>query len=79
MALPSPIPDELVELIARRFQLQSEPTRIRLFDRLHEGETTVHQLPSGCANRSAAWSSHLVALAALVQPAAVTQQQRSSR
>jgi hypothetical protein len=30
MVLPSPIPGELVELIARRFRLLAEPTRIRL-------------------------------------------------
>ena len=40
----SPIPDELVELIARRFRLLSEPMRIRLLDRLRDGEATVHQL-----------------------------------
>ena len=35
MALP-PAPDELAELIARRFRVIGEPMRIRLLDRLRE-------------------------------------------
>jgi DNA-binding transcriptional ArsR family regulator len=38
MELPSPPPDEL---IAGRFRLLAEPTRIRLFDRLRDGEAAV--------------------------------------
>ena len=37
-------PDGVVELIARRFRLLSEPMRIRLLDRLRDGEATVHEL-----------------------------------
>jgi len=44
MALPHPIPADLVDLIARRFQLLSEPSRIRLLDQLLEGEASVHEL-----------------------------------
>src|SRR5437667_12470982 len=36
MPLPQPLPDELVELIARRFRVLGEPMRIKLLDRLRE-------------------------------------------
>ena len=36
MTLPHPLPDDLVELIARRFRVIGEPMRIRLLDRLRE-------------------------------------------
>ncbi len=39
-----PLPDDLAELIAERFRALSEPTRIRLLDRLREGEATVLEL-----------------------------------
>jgi DNA-binding transcriptional ArsR family regulator len=39
-----PLPDDLVELIAERFRALSEPTRIKLLDRLREGEATVLEL-----------------------------------
>ena len=35
--LPHPLPNELVELIARRFRVLGEPLRIRLLDRLRTG------------------------------------------
>lgn len=49
MALPHPMPDELVELIARRLRVLSEPTRIRLLDHLRDGERTVNQLADALA------------------------------
>lgn len=63
MVLPSPIPDPLVELIARRFRLLAEPTRIRLFDRLREGEATVHELASELGLSQQSVSKHLTLLA----------------
>ena len=39
-----PLSDELIELIAERFAVLSEPTRIKLLDRLREGEATVLEL-----------------------------------
>ena len=57
--VPSPIPDELVELIARRFRLLAEPTRIRLFDRLRDGEATVHQLADELETSQQNVSKHL--------------------
>jgi ArsR family transcriptional regulator len=44
MAVSHPLPDDLVELIAERFQALSEPTRIKVLDRLREGEATVLEL-----------------------------------
>ena len=44
MKLPHPLPDDLVELIARRFRVLGEPMRIRLLDRLRDGEATVGEL-----------------------------------
>src|SRR5207245_8586960 len=44
MTLPHPLPDELVELIARRFRVLGEPLRIRLLDRLRAREATVNEL-----------------------------------
>lgn len=63
MALPSPIPDELVELIARRFHLLAEPTRVRLFDRLRDGEATVHELAAELGTSQQNVSKHLALLA----------------
>ena len=53
MALPHPLPDDLVELIARRFRVLGEPMRIKLLDRLREGEASVNELRRG-ARRLAA-------------------------
>jgi len=55
----SPIPDELVELIARRFRLLSEPMRIRLLDRLRGREATVHQLADELGASEQNISKHL--------------------
>ena len=63
MELPSPVSDELVELIARRFRLLSEPMRIRLFDRLRDGEATVHQLADELGSSQHNASKHLTLLA----------------
>ena len=63
MDLPSPVPDELVELVARHFELLSEPMRIRLFDRLRDGEATVHQLADGLGSSQRNVSKYLTLLA----------------
>ena len=47
MTLPHPLPDDLVELIARRFRVLGEPMRIKLLDRLREGEASVNELSRG--------------------------------
>jgi DNA-binding transcriptional ArsR family regulator len=63
MALPHPLPDDLVELIARRFRVIGEPMRIRLLDRLREGETTVGELSEAVAASQQNVSKHLGVLA----------------
>lgn len=63
MTLPHPLPDELVELIARRFRVIGEPMRIRLLDRLREGEATVNELSEALGASQQNVSKHLALLA----------------
>ena len=63
MALPHPLPDDLVELIARRFRVIGEPMRIRLLDRLREGEATVGELSEAVGASQQNVSKHLGVLA----------------
>src|SRR6266536_1907030 len=44
MALTHPLPDQVVELIAERFRVLGDPTRIRLLERLRRSEATVTEL-----------------------------------
>jgi DNA-binding transcriptional ArsR family regulator len=62
MPLPHPLPDELVELIARRFRVIGEPMRIRLLDRLREGEATVNELSEALGATQQNVSKHLAVL-----------------
>ena len=62
MALPHPLPDPLVELIARRFRVIGEPMRIRLLDRLRDEETTVHELTQALGASQQNVSKHLQVL-----------------
>jgi DNA-binding transcriptional ArsR family regulator len=39
-----PLPDDLLALVAERFRALGEPTRIKLLERLREGEATVLDL-----------------------------------
>jgi DNA-binding transcriptional ArsR family regulator len=59
MTISHPLPDDLVELIARRFTALSEPTRIKLLDRLREGETTVLELTELIGTTQQNISKHL--------------------
>ena len=63
MVLPHPLPDDLVELIARRFRVIGEPMRIRLLDRLREGEATVGELSEALSASQQNISKHLAVLA----------------
>ena len=63
MTLPHPLPEELVELISRRFRLLAEPTRIRLLDRLRDGEATVQELADELETTQQNVSKHLAMLA----------------
>jgi len=63
VSLPHPIPDELAELVARRFRLLAEPMRIRLLDRLRDGEATVGELSAALESSQQNVSKHLAVLA----------------
>ena len=62
MALPHPLPDPLVELIARRFRVIGEPMRIRILDHLREGEASVHELTAALDASQQNVSKHLQVL-----------------
>ncbi len=61
--LPHPLPDDLAELIARRFRVLSEPSRIRLLDQLREGERSVNELAAALGAGQQNVSKHLSVLA----------------
>jgi DNA-binding transcriptional ArsR family regulator len=63
MAPPHPLPDDLAELIARRFRVLGEPARVRLLDQLRDGERRVNELAArlGAGQHNA--SKHLAGLA----------------
>ena len=63
MILPHPVPNDLVELIARRFRVIGEPMRIRLLDRLRDGEATVNELTEALDASQQNVSKHLAVLA----------------
>jgi len=63
MALPHPIPDDLAELIAHRFRAIGEPARIKLLDRLRDGEATVNELAEHVGASQQNVSKHLHVLA----------------
>jgi DNA-binding transcriptional ArsR family regulator len=63
MKLPRPEPDELAEMIAARFRLLAEPTRVRLFDRLRAGEATVGELAGALGTSQQNVSKHVAMLA----------------
>jgi DNA-binding transcriptional ArsR family regulator len=59
MVLPSPLPDSLGDLIASRFRVLGEPTRIRLLDSLREGPATVSELQASTGASQQNVSKHL--------------------
>ena len=54
-----PFPGELVELVAERFRTLGEPTRIKLLDRLREGEASVIELTELIGTTQQNVSKHL--------------------
>jgi DNA-binding transcriptional ArsR family regulator len=56
---PRPLPDDLVELIARRFRVLSEPMRIKLLDRLRDGGASVAELQAATGASQQNVSKHL--------------------
>jgi DNA-binding transcriptional ArsR family regulator len=57
--IPHPLPPQLVELIAERFRILSEPMRIRLLDALREREATVQELQQATGASQQNVSKHL--------------------
>jgi DNA-binding transcriptional ArsR family regulator len=58
-ATPDPLPDDLIELIARRFRVLGEPMRIKLLDRLRERPATVGELQTATSSSQQNVSKHL--------------------
>jgi DNA-binding transcriptional ArsR family regulator len=62
MPIPHPLPEPLIELIARRFRLIGEPMRIRLLDRLRYADESVGELADALGATQQNVSKHLGAL-----------------
>ena len=58
-SIPHPLSEPLVELIARRFRVLGEPTRIRLLDLLREHDATVTELHEALGASQQNVSKHL--------------------
>jgi len=58
-SIPHPLPEQLVDLIARRFRVLGEPTRIRLLDLLRERDATVTELHEALGASQQNVSKHL--------------------
>lgn len=54
-----PLADPLVELIAQRFRVLAEPMRIKLLDRLRDGDATVTELQETLGASQQNISKHL--------------------
>jgi len=58
--LPHPLPDELIELIAQRFRVIGEPTRIKLLNAMRElGSANVQELVEAVGASQQNVSKHL--------------------
>ena len=57
--IPHPLPEPLVDLIARRFRVLGDPTRIRLLDLLREEDATVTELHEALGASQQNVSKHL--------------------
>ena len=58
-AAPHPLPEPLIELVAQRFSVLGEPMRIKLLDRLREGDATVGELQEALGGTQQNVSKHL--------------------
>jgi DNA-binding transcriptional ArsR family regulator len=58
-AVPHPLPEPLVDLLAQRFRVLGEPTRIKLLDQLREGEESVGELQAALGASQQNLSKHL--------------------
>jgi len=59
MQIPSPIPLELAELIAERFRVIGDPSRIRILDQLREEELPVGEIADRLGANQQNVSKHL--------------------
>lgn len=59
MALPSPVPPELAELVAARFRVIGDPMRIRILDVLRDGELSVGAITEQLGTSQQNASKHL--------------------
>lgn len=57
--VPHPLPEPLIELIAQRFRVLGEPMRIKLLDRLRDGDATVGELQDALGASQQNVSKHL--------------------
>jgi DNA-binding transcriptional ArsR family regulator len=59
---PHPLPQPIIELVAQRFRALGEPIRIRLVERLMEGEANVGELVAATGAGQQNISKHLAVL-----------------
>lgn len=57
--VPHPLPEPLVEVVAQRFRVLGEPMRIKLLDRLRDGDATVGELQQALGASQQNVSKHL--------------------
>jgi ArsR family transcriptional regulator len=62
MVLPHPLPEDLAELIARRFRALSDPLRVRILDLLRDQELSVNTLAERLGAGQQNVSKHLALL-----------------
>ena len=62
-AVPHPLPEALVELIAERFRVIAEPMRIRVLDLLRDGPMTINELTEALGASQQNVSKHVGVLA----------------
>ena len=63
MSLPHPLPEDLAELIARRFRALGDPLRVRILDLLRDQELSVTTLAERLGAGQQNVSKHLAVLA----------------
>lgn len=63
VAIPHPLPDALVTLIAQRFRVIGEPMRIRVLDALRDGPLTINELTEALGASQQNVSKHVGVLA----------------
>jgi DNA-binding transcriptional ArsR family regulator len=59
MPIQHPLPEPLVDLVARRFRALGDPLRIRLLERLMDGEASVQELVAATGAGQQNVSKHL--------------------